>query len=201
MLQTFTILMMLLAMTAIVKLRLPQMVPILLILTSCVVLGSTLQALRGMWTTQTSDLSINYCWLYDSLCELLILWQISYLVASLMGLVVHPVAYSFLLFELCMVSPTLQSVLKSILLRARQLALTALLVFCIVYVFSFVSVVGFRRRFLNSLSLMEQADEDYNNSCQSLFECFLKQLLYGLIMGTVTSTLMSGAYDYDLQPS
>ena len=137
------ILMMLLAMTAIVSMRLPELVPILLIITGCVVLVSTLQALRGMWTTPTSDLSVNYCWLYDSLCELRILWQISYLVASLMGFLVHPVAYSFLLFELCMVSPTLQSVFESILLPARQLALKALLVFCLVYVFSFVSVVVF----------------------------------------------------------
>ena len=100
--------------------------------------------------------------------------------------------------------------LKSKLLPEQQLALTALLLFCIVYAFSFVSVVGFRRSFLKSLSfarmnpdapLEKQVDEDSNDNCQSLFECFLKQLLYGLIMGTVTSTLMSGAYDYDLQPS
>jgi len=52
-----------------------------------------------------------------------------------------------------------------------------------------------------NLPIEEQLVEDHNYNCQTLYECFLKQLHYGLIMGTVTSTLMSGAYDYDVQPS
>ena len=135
-------------------------------------------------------------------------WQILYQCASVVG-IVHPVGYPFLLFDVCMMSPTLQSVLKSILLPARQLGMTAVLICFIVYMFSFVSVTGFRRSFLNSLSFAlldpsippeEQEMTMAEFDCQSLIDCFVKQLHYGLIVGTVTTTLQAGGYDYNVMP-
>ena len=63
---------------------------------------------------------------------------------------VHPIFYAFTLFDLCMMSPILQSVLQSIVIPAPQLGMTALLVGVFCYIFSFVSVMLFRRSFPSS---------------------------------------------------
>ena len=62
---------MLLAMTGIVALDTTYrpLVPSLLIGTACLTIFFSLRALRAIWTTPVSNFSINYCWLYDSLCE------------------------------------------------------------------------------------------------------------------------------------
>lgn len=202
---TIEIAMMLLAMTSIVSLSKPYIASIMLLVTCLVVGLSSLRALRQMWTVPVSDFSINYCWVYDSVCEHYIRWEVFYFVSTTCGILVHPVGYAFLLFDICMMSPTLQNVLKSIVLPARQLVMTAVLVLCFVYVFSFVSVIHFRQSFLNSLSfsktdlgVVQPKDENYE--CQSLGECFVKQIHHGLITGTVTSTLMGGGYDYKFMP-
>lgn len=110
----------------------------------------------------------------------------------------------------------------------------AVLVLCLVYVFSFFSVVYFRfflyvyvggaeqengegrseksllsnicscrRSFQNTMTwensikaALSRETEDSTFDCQSLGECFLKQLHFGLIQGAVTSTLAGGGYDY-----
>ena len=81
----------------------------------------------------------------------------------------------------------------------------AILVLCCVYVFSFISVMYFRRSFQNTLTyennlrlMVQTKDEDETFECQSLGECLMKQLHFGLIQGSVTSTLTGGGYDYDL---
>jgi hypothetical protein len=172
---TIMVTIMLLAMTGVVYIKYPETVPQLLVGTGCVMVLSSLSALRLMWTTPVSDFSINYCWVYDTLCENRMRWQVTYVIASLLGTLVHPVAFAFLLFDICMVSPTLQSVLKSILQPAHHLGMTAILVFILVYVFSFVSVIGFRRSLMNSLAFgnldpevpMEEQDiPDASYDCQ-----------------------------------
>jgi hypothetical protein len=81
----------------------------------------------------------------------------------------------------------------------------AILILCCNYVFSFLSVMYFRRSFQNTITfetnlkrVLETKDEDEAFECQSLGECFLKQMHFGLIQGSLTSTLSGGGYDYAL---
>lgn len=121
---TITLALMLFAMTAIVYLRFPELVPALLIAAGCTVFLSSLRALRTMWVRPVSAFSINYCWIYDCLCNKRILWQVFYFAASIWAALVHPVGYTVLLFDICMMSPTLQNVLRSIAQPAPQLGMT-----------------------------------------------------------------------------
>jgi len=107
---TLTIALMLLAMIAIVYIRFPEMVPGLLIAAGCIVVISMLRALRIMYTVPVSTASINLCWLLDCLSNTRILWQLLYFGFSMQGWLVHPVGYTALLFDICMMSPTLKNV-------------------------------------------------------------------------------------------
>ena len=107
---TLTIALMLLAMIAIVYLRFPEMVPGLLIAMGCILVFSMLCALRIMYTIPVSSASINFCWLMDCLGNTRILWQVLYFGFSMQGWLNHPIGYTALLFDICMISPTLQNV-------------------------------------------------------------------------------------------
>jgi len=48
----------------------------------------------------------------------------------------------------------------------------------------------------NIKATMSENIGDLSFDCQSLGDCFLKQLHFGLIQGAVTSTLAGGGYDY-----
>lgn len=157
-----------------------------------------LKSLRKMWEVPIGATSINYCWMYDVLGDTDIRWQLFYLVACCVGYFYHPLAYSFTLFDLCMMSPILLNVLKSISLPAPQLGMTALLVGVLCYVFSFVSVMAFRESFGSANTMGEPSGELPNSEyeCRSLGECFVMQLHFGLLSGALTSVIGQGGYDY-----
>ncbi|NXS05683.1 ITPR3 protein, partial [Oxylabes madagascariensis] len=68
------------------------------------------------------------------------LYHVGYIVTSVLGLFVHELFYSILLFDLIYREETLFNVIKSVTRNGRSILLTALLALILVYLFS---IVGF----------------------------------------------------------
>ncbi|XP_064425349.1 inositol 1,4,5-trisphosphate receptor type 3 [Latimeria chalumnae] len=68
------------------------------------------------------------------------LYHVAYIITSILGLFVHELFYSFLLFDLIYREETLFNVIKSVTRNGRSILLTALLALILVYLFS---IVGF----------------------------------------------------------
>ncbi|KAF2982972.1 hypothetical protein EK904_010509 [Melospiza melodia maxima] len=104
------------------------------------------------------------------------LYHVGYIVTSVLGLFVHELFYSILLFDLIYREETLFNVIKSVTRNGRSILLTALLALILVYLFS---IVGFL--FLKDDFILEP--EQWERACDTLLMCIVTVLNHGLRNG------------------
>uniref|UniRef100_M4AG82 Inositol 1,4,5-trisphosphate receptor n=1 Tax=Xiphophorus maculatus TaxID=8083 RepID=M4AG82_XIPMA len=103
------------------------------------------------------------------------LYHLAYVLTSTLGLFVHELFYSILLFDLIYREETLFNVIKSVTRNGRSILLTALLALILVYLFS---ILGFL--FLKEDFIMEV---DTERACDTLLMCIVTVLNHGLRNG------------------
>jgi len=103
-----------------------------------------------------------------------------YFVFSISGVFNH-ILFSFLLLDIITKIPLLGGVTKAISQNYKQLLSTTLLLFVVIYIYSFVAFQLFRDDYINDTTPDE--DPDFNNYCDSLYACFLTTLNNGVRMG------------------
>uniref|UniRef100_A0A8C3IQZ8 Inositol 1,4,5-trisphosphate receptor n=1 Tax=Chrysemys picta bellii TaxID=8478 RepID=A0A8C3IQZ8_CHRPI len=132
------------------------------------------------------------------------LYHVAYIVTSILGLFVHELFYSILLFDLIYREETLFNVIKSVTRNGRSILLTALLALILVYLFSIVGFLFLKDDFimevdrlpdnnglisLSALSRLVYAcvpDDEEDNSeraCDTLLMCIVTVLNHGLRNG------------------
>uniref|UniRef100_A0A8C5JQ63 Inositol 1,4,5-trisphosphate receptor n=1 Tax=Junco hyemalis TaxID=40217 RepID=A0A8C5JQ63_JUNHY len=135
------------------------------------------------------------------------LYHVGYIVTSVLGLFVHELFYSILLFDLIYREETLFNVIKSVTRNGRSILLTALLALILVYLFSIVgflflkddfilevdrlpdskakgwAVLGLVGHFLALLSSPEAEPEQWERACDTLLMCIVTVLNHGLRNG------------------
>uniref|UniRef100_A0A8C4VNA4 Inositol 1,4,5-trisphosphate receptor n=1 Tax=Gopherus evgoodei TaxID=1825980 RepID=A0A8C4VNA4_9SAUR len=132
------------------------------------------------------------------------LYHVAYIVTSILGLFVHELFYSILLFDLIYREETLFNVIKSVTRNGRSILLTALLALILVYLFSIVGFLFLKDDFimevdrlpdnnglisLSALSRLVYAclpDNEEDNSeraCDTLLMCIVTVLNHGLRNG------------------
>uniref|UniRef100_A0A8C7D075 Inositol 1,4,5-trisphosphate receptor n=1 Tax=Oncorhynchus kisutch TaxID=8019 RepID=A0A8C7D075_ONCKI len=106
------------------------------------------------------------------------LYHLAYVLTSTLGLCVHELFYSFLLFDLIYREETLFNVIKSVTRNGRSILLTALLALILVYLFSIVGFLCLKNDFIMEVDPLPQIDsgtrpsetqieasQDFLNSC------------------------------------
>nr|XP_046199728.1 inositol 1,4,5-trisphosphate receptor type 3-like [Oncorhynchus gorbuscha] len=103
------------------------------------------------------------------------LYHLAYVLTSTLGLCVHELFYSFLLFDLIYREETLFNVIKSVTRNGRSILLTALLALILVYLFSIVGFLCLKNDFIMEVDPLpqidsgghgnEEASQDFLNSC------------------------------------
>ncbi|KAK2898150.1 inositol 1,4,5-trisphosphate receptor type 3 isoform X2 [Channa argus] len=104
------------------------------------------------------------------------LYHLGYVLTSTLGLFVHELFYSILLFDLIYREETLFNVIKSVTRNGRSILLTALLALILVYLFSIVGFLCLKEDFIMEVDLLPQisadpqageASEDFLKSCSA----------------------------------
>ncbi|XP_041654917.1 inositol 1,4,5-trisphosphate receptor type 3 [Cheilinus undulatus] len=104
------------------------------------------------------------------------LYHLAYVLTSTLGLFVHELFYSILLFDLIYREETLFNVIKSVTRNGRSILLTALLALILVYLFSIVGFLCLKEDFIMEVDPLPQiaadppqseASQDFLNSCSS----------------------------------
>ena len=85
--------------------------------------------------------------------------------------------YSFQLFSVLSIFPTMAIVITSVMIRSKQFLSTALLILIIILFFSSISFYMFKELYFST-----ELDE---NLCSSYLLCFLNMLNYGIRSGTI----------------
>uniref|UniRef100_A0A8C3Y859 Inositol 1,4,5-trisphosphate receptor n=1 Tax=Catharus ustulatus TaxID=91951 RepID=A0A8C3Y859_CATUS len=137
------------------------------------------------------------------------LYHVGYIVTSVLGLFVHELFYSILLFDLIYREETLFNVIKSVTRNGRSILLTALLALILVYLFSIVGFLFLKDDFilevdrlpdskakgwavlgvlghwgtLALLSSPEADPEQWERACDTLLMCIVTVLNHGLRNG------------------
>uniref|UniRef100_A0A8D2MSZ5 Inositol 1,4,5-trisphosphate receptor n=1 Tax=Zonotrichia albicollis TaxID=44394 RepID=A0A8D2MSZ5_ZONAL len=131
------------------------------------------------------------------------LYHVGYIVTSVLGLFVHELFYSILLFDLIYREETLFNVIKSVTRNGRSILLTALLALILVYLFSIVGFLFLKDDFilevdrlpdtvcgsvdlpaiLALLSSPEAEPEQWERACDTLLMCIVTVLNHGLRNG------------------
>ncbi|XP_036388451.1 inositol 1,4,5-trisphosphate receptor type 3 isoform X2 [Megalops cyprinoides] len=102
------------------------------------------------------------------------LYHLGYVLTSTLGLCVHELFYSILLFDLIYREETLFNVIKSVTRNGRSILLTALLALILVYLFSIVGFLCLKNDFImevdrlplpHEVSGHEEASKDFLKSC------------------------------------
>ncbi|XP_072305545.1 inositol 1,4,5-trisphosphate-gated calcium channel ITPR3 [Eucyclogobius newberryi] len=103
------------------------------------------------------------------------LYHLAYVLTSTLGLFVHELFYSILLFDLIYQEETLLNVIKSVTRNGRSILLTALLALILVYLFSIVGFLCLKDDFIMEVDLLPQiaqataeqseASQDFIRSC------------------------------------
>ncbi|XP_023812775.1 inositol 1,4,5-trisphosphate receptor type 3 isoform X2 [Oryzias latipes] len=102
------------------------------------------------------------------------LYHLAYVLTSILGLFIHELFYSILLFDLIYREETLFNVIKSVTRNGRSILLTALLALILVYLFSIVGFLCLKEDFIMEVdpllqistgSQQREAPQDYLNSC------------------------------------
>ncbi|XP_051282507.1 inositol 1,4,5-trisphosphate receptor type 3 isoform X1 [Dicentrarchus labrax] len=104
------------------------------------------------------------------------LYHLAYVLTSTLGLFVHELFYSILLFDLIYREETLFNVIKSVTRNGRSILLTALLALILVYLFSIVGFLCLKDDFIMEVDPLLQiaagpqqseASQDFINSCST----------------------------------
>ncbi|XP_068181041.1 inositol 1,4,5-trisphosphate-gated calcium channel ITPR3 isoform X4 [Antennarius striatus] len=104
------------------------------------------------------------------------LYHLAYVLTSTLGLFVHELFYSILLFDLIYREETLFNVIKSVTRNGRSILLTALLALILVYLFSIVGFLCLKEDFIMEVDMLPQiaagpqqneAAQDFLNSCSA----------------------------------
>uniref|UniRef100_A0A8D2MRF9 Inositol 1,4,5-trisphosphate receptor n=1 Tax=Zonotrichia albicollis TaxID=44394 RepID=A0A8D2MRF9_ZONAL len=135
------------------------------------------------------------------------LYHVGYIVTSVLGLFVHELFYSILLFDLIYREETLFNVIKSVTRNGRSILLTALLALILVYLFSIVGFLFLKDDFIlevdrlpdskakgwavNVETFMESCSSDkikaepeqWERACDTLLMCIVTVLNHGLRNG------------------
>ncbi|XP_034027770.1 inositol 1,4,5-trisphosphate receptor type 3 [Thalassophryne amazonica] len=86
------------------------------------------------------------------------LYHLGYVLTSVLGLFVHELFYSILLFDLIYREETLLNVINSVTRNGRSILLTALLALILVYLFSIVGFLCLKEDFIMEVDLLPQPD-------------------------------------------
>uniref|UniRef100_A0A8C6JUL7 Inositol 1,4,5-trisphosphate receptor n=1 Tax=Melopsittacus undulatus TaxID=13146 RepID=A0A8C6JUL7_MELUD len=123
------------------------------------------------------------------------LYHVGYIVTSVLGLFVHELFYSILLFDLIYREETLFNVIKSVTRNGRSILLTALLALILVYLFSIVGFLFLKDDFILEVDRlpdskakgakpsMEAEVEQWERACDTLLMCIVTVLNHGLRNG------------------
>ncbi|XP_061662409.1 inositol 1,4,5-trisphosphate receptor type 3 isoform X7 [Syngnathoides biaculeatus] len=114
------------------------------------------------------------------------LYHLAYVLTSTLGLFVHELFYSILLFDLIYREETLFNVIKSVTRNGRSILLTALLALILVYLFSIVGFLCLKEDFIMEVDPLPQIAPDDSNSeraCDTLLMCIVTVLNHGLRNG------------------
>uniref|UniRef100_A0A3P8U7E8 Inositol 1,4,5-trisphosphate receptor n=1 Tax=Amphiprion percula TaxID=161767 RepID=A0A3P8U7E8_AMPPE len=123
------------------------------------------------------------------------LYHLAYVLTSTLGLFVHELFYSILLFDLIYREETLFNVIKSVTRNGRSILLTALLALILVYLFSIVGFLCLKEDFIMEVDPLLQitcspdvpqseASQDFlESSCDTLLMCIVTVLNHGLRNG------------------
>uniref|UniRef100_A0A3B4XD90 Inositol 1,4,5-trisphosphate receptor n=1 Tax=Seriola lalandi dorsalis TaxID=1841481 RepID=A0A3B4XD90_SERLL len=99
------------------------------------------------------------------------LYHLAYVLTSTLGLFVHELFYSILLFDLIYREETLFNVIKSVTRNGRSILLTALLALILVYLFSIVGFLCLKEDFIMEvdplLQIQSEASQDFLKSCSA----------------------------------
>ncbi|XP_070766937.1 inositol 1,4,5-trisphosphate-gated calcium channel ITPR3 [Enoplosus armatus] len=102
------------------------------------------------------------------------LYHLAYVLTSTLGLFVHELFYSILLFDLIYREETLFNVIKSVTRNGRSILLTALLALILVYLFSIVGFLCLKEDFIMEVDPLLQiaagnreASQDFLKSCSA----------------------------------
>ncbi|XP_047186966.1 inositol 1,4,5-trisphosphate receptor type 3 isoform X2 [Scophthalmus maximus] len=104
------------------------------------------------------------------------LYHLAYVLTSTLGLFVHELFYSILLFDLIYREETLFNVIKSVTRNGRSILLTALLALILVYLFSIVGFLCLKEDFIMEVDPLPQiatapqqseASQDFVDSCST----------------------------------
>ncbi|CAL8279267.1 unnamed protein product [Boreogadus saida] len=103
------------------------------------------------------------------------IYHLAYVLTSTLGLCVHELFYSILLFDLIYREETLFNVIKSVTKNGRSILLTALLALILVYLFSIVGFLCLKDDFIMEVDPLlplpgppqSEATQDFLNSCSS----------------------------------
>uniref|UniRef100_A0AAY4CD72 Inositol 1,4,5-trisphosphate receptor n=1 Tax=Denticeps clupeoides TaxID=299321 RepID=A0AAY4CD72_9TELE len=96
------------------------------------------------------------------------LYHLGYVLTSTLGLFVHELFYSILLFDLIYREETLFNVIKSVTRNGRSILLTALLALILVYLFSIVGFLCLRNDFImevDHLPMLDKGNEYVHGVC------------------------------------
>ncbi|RLO12030.1 hypothetical protein DYB28_001143 [Aphanomyces astaci] len=102
--------------------------------------------------------------LYDVVLDKYTAFYFFYFAISVGGLIVHPFMYMFHLFDIVMMSPTLQNVVASVTKPGRVLLLTTLLGLCGIYFFAMLLF------FVQPTDAVDQVN--HVAYCKTLMDCF-----------------------------
>ncbi|KAM6977326.1 inositol 1,4,5-trisphosphate-gated calcium channel ITPR3 [Aplochiton taeniatus] len=92
------------------------------------------------------------------------LYHLAYVLTSTLGLCVHELFYSILLFDLIYREETLFNVIKSVTRNGRSILLTALLALILVYLFSIVGFLCLKNDFIMEVDPLSQIAADPGHS-------------------------------------
>uniref|UniRef100_A0A8C8SIL2 Inositol 1,4,5-trisphosphate receptor n=1 Tax=Pelusios castaneus TaxID=367368 RepID=A0A8C8SIL2_9SAUR len=103
------------------------------------------------------------------------LYHVAYIVTSILGLFVHELFYSILLFDLIYREETLFNVIKSVTRNGRSILLTALLALILVYLFSIVGFLFLKDDFILEVDrLPDNKSKDSPLGMQRNMEAFME---------------------------
>jgi inositol 1,4,5-triphosphate receptor type 3 len=107
-------------------------------------------------------------WL-NAMTEPLTLYYFIYLAIATVGLTQHELL-PLLLLDICVKNSTTRDVLNAVVFPYKQLGMTMILGFFVIYIFAFILFYRFRDDF----------EDDAEKDCESLFKCTLTTVNYGL---------------------
>uniref|UniRef100_A0A8C4VS27 Inositol 1,4,5-trisphosphate receptor n=1 Tax=Gopherus evgoodei TaxID=1825980 RepID=A0A8C4VS27_9SAUR len=134
------------------------------------------------------------------------LYHVAYIVTSILGLFVHELFYSILLFDLIYREETLFNVIKSVTRNGRSILLTALLALILVYLFSIVGFLFLKDDFIMEVDRLpdnkskglsslpghaasvgcgagHNEEDNSERACDTLLMCIVTVLNHGLRNG------------------